>query len=190
MNFRKTELQGVYIVELQKLEESRGFFARAWCKHELEAAGLEAEIVQCNISYNAKKGTLRGLHYQADPYAEIKFVRCIRGAIFDVAVDLRENSTTYLKWMGVELSDINRNALYIPEGFAHGYQTLVDESEVFYQVSAYYNATYERGLRWDDQTIGIQWPDSNSVILSTKDRTWPDYVFKKSLQLQSSPVGK
>lgn len=176
MIFKEINLKGAYVVQLQKIEDSRGFFARAWCEDELKRAGLSTEIVQCNISFNAKKGTLRGMHYQADPNAEVKFVRCIRGMIYDVIIDLRRNSPTYLQWFGVELSDITRYALYIPEGFAHGYQTLADDSEVYYQVSMQYTPASERGVRWNDPAFNIQWPDSIAPILSEKDRNWPDYI--------------
>lgn len=176
MHFRETELGGVYIVELQKIADSRGSFARAWCRDEQKHYGLEMEVAQCNISCNAKKGTLRGMHYQVDPYAEIKFVRCIRGAVYDVVIDLRKASPTYLKWIGVELSASNGNALHIPQGFAHGYQTLADDSEIFYQVSEPYNPASEGGVRWDDPAFGIQWPNATVPIISEKDRAWPDYV--------------
>jgi dTDP-4-dehydrorhamnose 3,5-epimerase len=176
MRFRETELGGVYIVELQKISDSRGFFSRAWCRDEQKHAGLAMEVAQCNISNNAKKGTLRGMHYQKDPYAEIKFVRCIHGAIYDVVLDLRKASPTYLKWIGVELSAANGYALHIPQGFAHGYQTLADASEIFYQVSEPYNPASEGGVRWDDPAFGIQWPNVTAPIISEKDRTWPDYI--------------
>ena len=176
MHFRETELGGVYIVELQKITDSRGFFARAWCRDEQKHTGLSMEVAQCNISNNAKKGTLRGMHYQAEPHGEIKFVRCIHGAIYDVVIDLRKTSPTYLKWIGVELSDANGHAVHIPKGFAHGYQTLADASEIFYQVSEPYNPTSENGVRWNDPVFGIQWPNTTAPTISEKDRTWPDYI--------------
>lgn len=179
MIFIETKLKGAYIIEPERLEDTRGFFARAWCKKEFEAHGLNSGLVQCNISFNKKRGTLRGMHYQASPYEEIKLVRCTMGMIYDVIIDLRPNSETYLGWIGVELTGDNRKMLYIPGGFSHGYQTLESNTEVFYQVSQFYSPESERGVRWDDPAFGIKWPEIENIIVSEKDRGWPDYVLQK-----------
>jgi dTDP-4-dehydrorhamnose 3,5-epimerase len=175
MNFTPTELEGAYLVDLEPREDERGFFARAWCANEFAEHGLSTEVAQCNVAFNHRKSTLRGMHYQMQPHAETKLVRCTRGAIYDVIVDLRPDSPTWKRWLGVELTAENRRALYVPEGFAHGYQTLVDETETFYQVSAFYAPDAERGVRWDDPAFGIEWPDPDRPLMSEKDRTWPDY---------------
>lgn len=174
MIFTETKLQNAYIIDLQKFEDSRGFFARAWCQKEFEAQGLVAQVVQTNVSYNKQQGTLRGLHYQAAPYGETKLVRCVRGAIYDVIVDLRPDSPTYKQWLGVELTAENHRTLYVPAGFGHGFQTLVDDTEVTYQVSEFYTPTAERGLRYNDPAFGIVWLLEVNVI-SDKDRNWADY---------------
>jgi dTDP-4-dehydrorhamnose 3,5-epimerase len=176
MLFKETKLKGAYIIEPERLEDSRGFFARAWCEKEFEAHGLNSRLVQCNISFNKKRGTLRGMHYQSSPYEEAKLVRCTRGAIFDVIIDLRLESTTYLDWIGVELTADNRKMLYVPEEFAHGYQTLIQNTEVFYQVSQFYSKEFESGVRWNDPAFVIEWPETENIIVSEKDRNWPDYV--------------
>jgi dTDP-4-dehydrorhamnose 3,5-epimerase len=173
--FTPTELQGAVIVDLEKREDDRGFFARAWCRREFEDEGLTHRLVQCNLSYNHRRGTLRGLHYQAEPRAEVKLVRCTHGVIYDVIVDLRPRSATFMRWIGVELTAENGRMLYVPEGFAHGYQTLANGTEVFYQVSEFYTPEAERGLRWDDPAFAIEWPAANPRIMSEKDRNWPDY---------------
>lgn len=174
MIFRGTELKGAFIIDPERLEDERGFFARSFCQREFEAHGLDGRIAQCNISFNPRKGTLRGMHYQLAPHREVKLVRCTQGAIFDVIIDLRPESASYCRWLGVELSAENRRMLYVPEGFAHGYQTLVDNSEVFYQVSAFYAPGSERGVRFDDPAFGIAWPLEVSAI-SAKDRQHPRY---------------
>ena len=153
------------------MEDARGYFARSFCVDEFRAHGLDPAIAQCNISFNRSAGTLRGLHYQSSPHEEAKLVRCTHGAIFDVVVDLRPESASYLHWYGVELTNENYRMLFIPKGFAHGYQTLTDNSEVFYQMSTFYNAQNARGVRWDDPGIGINWPLPNP-ILSEKDRRY------------------
>jgi dTDP-4-dehydrorhamnose 3,5-epimerase len=163
------------VVELQLIEDERGFFARAWCEREFSKHNLIAHMVQANISGNRKRGALRGLHYQPAPHAEVKLVRCTRGAIFDVIVDLRPDSAGHGQWLGVELTADNRRMLYVPEGFAHGYQTLANDTEVAYQVSAFYAPDVERGVRWNDPAFGIEWPITHDVVLSEKDRAWPDY---------------
>lgn len=180
MNFMETKLSGSYVIEPERLEDGRGFFARAWCKREFEERGLDANPVQCNISFNRKRGTLRGMHLQLPPYEETKLVRCTRGSIYDVIIDLRPDSGTYLKWVGVELSAENGKMLYVPGGFAHGYLTLEDSTEVFYQVSQFYAPGAEAGVKWDDPVFGIEWPEPGAVI-SEKDRSWPDYRPGRSL---------
>ena len=176
MLFKKTKLKGAYIIEPERLEDTRGFFARAWCKNEFKAHGLYSRLVQCNISFNKKRGTLRGMHYQLSPYEEAKLVRCTMGAIYDVIIDLRPDSATYLEWLGVELTADNRNMLYVPETFAHGYQTLTHNTEVFYQVSQFYSQEFESGVRWNDPAFGIEWPETKNVIVSEKDRGWSNYI--------------
>lgn len=175
MIFTPTELDGAYLVDLKPREDERGFFARAWCRDEFAAHGLSTELAQCNISFNHRKGTLRGMHYQAVPHTEVKLVRCTRGAIWDVIVDLRPDSPTRARWLGVELTADNRRMLYVPEGFAHGYQTLLDATETFYHVSAPYAPEAEGGVRWNDPAFRIDWPDADRPFMSEKDRAWPDY---------------
>jgi dTDP-4-dehydrorhamnose 3,5-epimerase len=173
--FEQTRLSGAFLVDLERREDSRGFFARTWCANEFADHGLTTEVVQANVSFNPRQGTLRGMHFQRAPHAETKLVRCTRGAIYDVVVDLRRDSDTYKEWVGVELSADNRRALFVPEGFAHGYQTLVPDAEVFYQVSEYHTPGAEGGVRWDDRAFGIEWPDPDNAFLSDKDRSWPDF---------------
>lgn len=175
MLFEKTALAGVFIITLEVKTDERGFFARSFCKKEMEEIGLESQFVQCNISYNHKKGTIRGLHYQSSPYGEIKIVSCRRGAIYDVIVDIRKASPTYGKWIGVELSEKNNQAIYIPEGFAHGFQTLSDNSEVFYHMGNYYYPEAANGIRWNDPNLGIGWP-STEIIISEQDKNLPGFL--------------
>ena len=175
MIFTKAELEGAFIIEIEKLEDARGFFARAWCQKEFESHGLNPRFVQANISYSKMRGTLRGMHYQEAPYAEAKLVRCTRGAIYDVIIDLRQGSPSYGRWMGLQLTANNYRMLYVPEGFAHGFQTLEDDTEVFYQVSQFYSPQYERGVRYDDPSFAIKWPLEVRVI-SEKDKSWPDFA--------------
>jgi dTDP-4-dehydrorhamnose 3,5-epimerase len=175
MIFTKLALEGAHLIELKKLEDSRGFFARAFCQHEFEEHGLNPRLVQCNISFNPACGTLRGMHYQRPPFSEVKLVRCTRGAIYDVIIDLRCDSPTYRQWQGLELSAANCRMLYVPEGFAHGYLSTTDESEVFYQVSEFYTPGAEAGIRWDDPVFAIRWPMEPRVI-SDKDCAHPDFV--------------
>jgi len=167
-----TPLAGCYVVELERLEDERGFFARSFCQEEFRKHGLRPGIAQCNVSWNRRRGTLRGLHFQAAPHEEAKVVRCTRGAVWDVAVDLREGSATRLRSHAVELSAENRRALYVPEGFAHGFQTLADDSEILYQMSESYHPQLARGVRWDDPRLGIKWPLPDP-ILSERDRSYP-----------------
>src|SRR5262249_49065780 len=172
MRFVPSPLPGAIIVELEPQSDERGFFARSWCQTEFEAHGLNPRIVQCNVAFNRKKGTLRGMHYQVPPHAECKLVRCTAGAIYDVLVDCRDGSATRYFWFGIELAAENRRIVYVPEGFAHGYQSLVDNSEVFYQVSQSYEKDAQRGLRWDDPAISIRWP-LKDPILSEQDKSFP-----------------
>lgn len=174
MRFTPTAIPGAVVLELEQRQDDRGFFARTFCQKEFEANGLKPVVAQCNCSFNHKKGTLRGMHYQLPPAAETKIVRCTRGAIFDVIVDLRPGSATYLKHVGVELSEDNRKQLYVPEMFAHGYLTLTDGAEVTYQVGEFYTPGHERGIRFDDPALGITWPIPIEVI-SPKDASWPAF---------------
>ena len=174
MTFNETVITGVFEISIQAIRDERGFFARSWCRSEFEQHGLESALVQCNISFNARKGTLRGMHFQAAPFAEAKLVRCTRGAVYDVVLDLRPESPTFKSWIAVTLTAENRNMVYIPKGCAHGFLTLQDETEVFYQMSEYYNAASARGVRWDDPAFGIAWPDRIEVI-SDRDRNYPDF---------------
>jgi dTDP-4-dehydrorhamnose 3,5-epimerase len=172
MIIQPTLIDGVFIVELERREDARGFFARAFCAREFEAAGLNGNVAQANLSFNHLAGTLRGLHYQLPPAAEAKLVRCTRGRVFDVAVDVRRDSNTYLQHVGVVLDPAEHRALYVPEGCAHGYLTLEDESEVMYLVSEFYSPDSEAGLRWDDPRLSIRWPLEVRAI-SGKDAAWP-----------------
>ncbi|MFZ5917486.1 MAG: dTDP-4-dehydrorhamnose 3,5-epimerase [Chloroflexota bacterium] len=176
MIFTETRLKGAFVVQIKKIEDARGFFARAWCQKDFKAHGLDLHWVQANLAHSKKRGTLRGMHYQAAPYAEAKLMRCVRGAVFDVIIDLRPDSPTFKHWFGIELTADNRTMLYVPEGFAHGYQSLVDDTEVFYPVSQFYTPGAERGVRWNDPAFGIEWPLVNGLILSDKDSNWPDYT--------------
>lgn len=176
MKFTETYISGIYEIEPQRIGDERGYFARAWCEREFETHGLQSRMVQGNMSQNRYRGLIRGLHYQIAPYKEAKLVQCTKGTIFDVAVDLRTDSPTFLKWVGVELSSEKRNMLYIPEGCAHAYQVLEDETEVYYLVSEFYSPDAERGARWNDPCFGIDWPISENPIVSQKDASWPDYV--------------
>lgn len=174
MIFHETPLQGAYILELEKREDERGYFARSWCEREFRDHGLDARIAQCNISLNRKKGTLRGMHYQIRPFEESKLVRCTRGALYDVIVDLRPGSSTFANHLGVELTPDGGRMLFVPKGFAHGFLTLEDETEVFYMISEFYAPDQARGFRWDDPAFGIRWPGKVAVI-SARDRNYPDF---------------
>ena len=174
MKFIETPLKGVFLIELEKRGDDRGFFARFFCQREFEAAGIPMPIVQINNSLSAKAGTLRGMHYQLPPAAEIKVVRCIRGALYDVIIDLRPDSPTFAQWFGAELTAENRLMMYAPQGFAHGFITLSDDTEAFYLTNAFYAPQEERGIRFDDPRFGVAWPRA-PVDVSAKDREWPDF---------------
>ena len=174
MKFHETELPGVFRICLERLPDERGFFARTWCQSEFEAHHLDARLVQCSVSFNVRKGTLRGIHYQIQPRAETKIVRCTKGAVYDVVVDLRRESPTFKKWIAVILSADNRDMVYVPAGCGHGFLTLEDQSEVFYQMSEFYDAESARGVRWDDSAFRIIWPEKVEVI-SDRDRTYANF---------------
>lgn len=174
MIFTETPLAGAWTIDLDIREDDRGFFARTFCMREFEEHGLESFTAQCNLSFNHAAGTLRGMHYQLPPATEAKLVRCVKGAIFDVIIDLRPDSATYLQHFGVRLDDENRRSLYVPGMFAHGYQALTDGAEVSYQVSEFYTPGQERGIRYDDPQFGIEWPTEVTVI-SQKDASWPPF---------------
>lgn len=174
MIFQETKLQGAYIIDPERLEDERGFFARTWCQREFIEHGLNPRLVQCNLSYNHKKGTFRGMHYQSAPYEEAKLIRCSRGAIQDIIIDLRPDSPTFKKYIAAILTADNRKMLYAPEQFAHGFITLEDDTEIFYQMSEFYSLQYARGFRWDDPAFGIQLPLEVAVI-SERDRSYPDF---------------
>lgn len=177
MRFQKTPLPGAWTIEPELLGDERGWFARTFDAAEFVAHGIDPAVVQCNASFNAKAGTLRGMHYQAEPHGEPKLVRCVRGAIYDVAVDLREGSPTLRHWHGVELSASNRLAFYIPAGLAHGFQTLTDDVEVLYQMGAPYVPESARGVRFDDPAFAIEWPPvQGELIVSERDRSYPDFA--------------
>ena len=175
MIFRPTDIEGVVVLEAERFEDERGFFARTWDGDEFAAHGLNDQVMQCSISYNRRRGTLRGLHFQAPPHEESKLVRCTSGAIFDVAVDVRPGSATRCHWVGVELSSENRLALYVPEGCAHGFLTLTDDAEVAYQISAFHAPNASRGVRWDDPSFGIEWP-AEVVVINDRDASYPDFI--------------
>ncbi len=172
MQIVETELQGAYCVDLDKHRDERGFFARQWCARELNEVGLPGRIAQVNVCFNPRKGTLRGMHYQLPPHAETKFVRCLRGAVYDVIIDLRPESSTYRQWAGFELTEDNRRMLCVPPLFAHGYLTLTDDAEILYLVSEFYAPGAERGIRYNDPQVAVEWP-SEPRLISEKDNNWP-----------------
>jgi len=174
MTFKETKLQGAFIIEPEMLIDERGAFARTFCRKDFESHGLNGSISQCSISLNTRKYTLRGMHYQKKPCAEAKLVRCSRGVIYDVIVDLRYNSPTFKQWTSVEISAENRKMVYVPVDFAHGFQTLTDGTEVIYQMSEFYSPSHADGFRWNDPSFKIKWPSDNFVI-SSKDQTYPDF---------------
>lgn len=179
MIFTETRLAGAFVLDLEPREDARGFFARTFCRKEFEAHGLKPDVAQCNVSFNEHAGTMRGMHFQVPPVAETKLVRCTRGAIYDVIVDLRPGSPTYLRHVGVELTADNRRQLYVPELFAHGYLTLTPDTEVAYQVGEFYAPGSERGIRWDDPALGISWP-APVEVLSEKDASWPAFAEREA----------
>jgi dTDP-4-dehydrorhamnose 3,5-epimerase len=177
MQFLQTPLAGAWVVELDLLGDGRGWFARTFDAEEFRARGLNDAVAQCNASFNARSGTLRGMHYQAEPHGESKLVRCVRGAVFDVAVDLRQGSPTRCRWHSVELSAENRLAFYIPAGLAHGFQTLTEDCEVLYQMGHHYVPEAARGVRWDDPAFAIEWPQPQGErVISDRDRSYPDFL--------------
>jgi dTDP-4-dehydrorhamnose 3,5-epimerase len=173
--FTETKLAGAFVIELERRTDQRGFFSRTFCQQEFGAHGLNSQVVQCNVSFNKRKGTLRGMHYQAAPFAEAKLVRCTSGSIYDVIIDLRPASPTFKQYFAVELSAENCRMLYIPEDFAHGFQTLQDDTEVFYQMAQRYSAEHARGVRWNDPAFGIEWPEGARMIID-RDQNYPDFV--------------
>jgi dTDP-4-dehydrorhamnose 3,5-epimerase len=175
MIFSETELKGAFLIEPERKEDERGFFARTWCEKEFKEHGLNSNLVQCSISFNKWKGTLRGMHYQITPFEEVKLVRCTRGKVFDVIIDLRPDSKTYKRYISAVLNEENRMMLYIPPGFAHGFQTLSDNAEVFYQMGQFYSPEHARGVRWNDPAFGIRWPEDKRIIIE-RDRNYPDFV--------------
>ncbi|HTJ23518.1 MAG TPA: dTDP-4-dehydrorhamnose 3,5-epimerase [Gemmatimonadaceae bacterium] len=175
MIFSATPLAGAYVVDVEQRADDRGFFARTWCQREFADMGLSHDVVQCNLSHTTRRGTLRGMHWQAAPYGEAKLVRCTRGSIWDVIIDLRPDSPTYTRHFGVELTSVSARALFVPEGFAHGYVTLEDETDVFYQMSQFYEPSAARGVRWNDPAFGIAWPISDP-LLHPRDAHYPDFV--------------
>jgi len=174
MEFLKTKLPGVFEIRIEAKPDERGFFARTWCRTEFEAQGLAGNLVQCSLSFNKRKGTLRGMHYQIAPYEEAKLIRCTQGAIYDVVLDLRPQSPAFKDWVGVELTAGKRNMMYVPQGCAHGFLTLEDQSEVTYQMSEFQNPESAQGVRWDDPAFQIKWLAKVEVI-SERDRTYPDF---------------
>jgi dTDP-4-dehydrorhamnose 3,5-epimerase len=173
--FTDTKLPGALVIDVERFEDQRGFFARCWSEAEFSARGLDARLVETNISFNRRKGTLRGMHFQIEPHAQPKLVRCTAGAIYDVILDLRPESATFKQWTAVELTADNRRQLYIPAGFAHGFQTLTDETEVLYQMSTPFVAESARGVRWNDPVFGIEWPPDERTII-VRDQTYPDFT--------------
>ena len=176
MRFAEIGLPGAYLVELERREDERGWFARLWDPNELGAEGLDPRMAQISVAWNERRGTMRGLHYQADPHGEAKLVRCTRGAIYDVLVDLRPGSPAYTRWVAVELSDDDPRMLYVPRGVAHGYQTLADGTETLYFISEFYRPELQRGVRWDDPAFAIRWPDADRRVISARDAAWPDFT--------------
>ncbi|MCL5038061.1 MAG: dTDP-4-dehydrorhamnose 3,5-epimerase [Chloroflexi bacterium] len=175
MKFIETALKDAYIVEPEPIGDERGFLARSFCREEFIKHGLNPEVAQCNTSYSKKKGTLRGMHYQAAPHEEAKLVRCIKGSVYDVIIDLRSGSPAYCKWTAVTLAADNFRMLYVPEGFAHGFKTLEDDTVLFYLMSDFYHPESSRGIRWDDPAFNIEWPETGSLIVSDKDKSFPEF---------------
>jgi dTDP-4-dehydrorhamnose 3,5-epimerase len=179
VRFTETHLAGAFIIEPEKFQDERGFFARTFCQSEFEAHNLNSTVAQCSVSFNLKKDTLRGMHYQVAPFEESKLVRCVRGSLYDVIIDLRPESPTFKDHVAVVLSAENGRMLYVPEGFAHGFQTLQDQSEVLYQISKSYSPAHAHGVRWNDPAFGIHWPRNPRIILE-RDRNYPDFTCEQS----------
>jgi dTDP-4-dehydrorhamnose 3,5-epimerase len=177
MIFSRTKLKDAYVIDIDKLEDERGFFARSWCRHEFEHHGLNPQLVQCNISFNTHKGTMRGMHYQSKPCEEAKLIRCTMGSIYDIIVDIRPDSSSFKQYLGIILTHVNHKMLYVPEGFAHGFLTLEDNTEVFYQMSEFYAPDHAQGFRWNDPAFGIELPSEVRVI-SERDMSYPDFRLK------------
>ena len=175
MIFRETTLRGAFLIELERFDDDRGFFAHSWSEKVFAERGLISRLVECNISFNRKCGTIRGMHYQADPHGQAKLVRCTMGSVYDVIIDLRTGSPTFKQWFGIDLTAANRRMLYVPKDFAHGFQTLEDETEVFYQMSDAYASESGRGVRWDDPAFGIEWPGTAEIVINERDRTYPAF---------------
>jgi len=175
ITFRETKLKGAFVIEPEKFEDDRGFLARSFSQREFENHGLNARMVECNISFSSKRHTVRGMHFQNPPHAQAKLIRCTKGSIYDVIVDLRPKSSTFKQWIGEELTVENRRLLYVPEGFAHGFQTLEENTEVFYQISNFYAPGSEGGVRWNDPAFGIMWPATDGVTINERDRNYPDF---------------
>jgi dTDP-4-dehydrorhamnose 3,5-epimerase len=173
--FKPTELPGAYVIEPERFQDLRGHFARTFCEKEFATHGLETRVAQCSISFNRKKGTLRGMHYQLAPFGEVKLVRCNRGAILDVIIDLRPDSSSFKRHIAVRLDEQNGQMVYVPSGFAHGFQTLENDTEVFYQMSEVHSAEHARGVRWNDPAFGIHWPEDSRTILE-RDQNYPDFA--------------
>ena len=173
--FTETKLKGAFIVDPQKFEDERGFLSRSFSAKEFESRGLNARIAECNISFSKKRYTVRGMHFQHPPFAQAKLVRCTKGAVYDVVIDLRPDSPTFKQWIGEELTAENRRMLYVPEGFAHGFQTLEDDTEVFYQITNFYNPDSEGGVRWNDPVFGIEWRATDGVTINARDQNYPDF---------------
>jgi len=175
MKILETPVKGAFLIEPEKMTDDRGYFMRAFCARELQEAGINMPVVQANLAGSRHRGTLRGMHYQTEPHEEGKLVRCIKGSIFDVALDIRTGSGSYGQWYGAELTSSNHNMLYLPPGCAHGYLTLEDNTEVYYLVSEYYSPGAEQGIRWNDPGFSIDWPIKNNLVMSDKDQAWPDF---------------
>lgn len=175
MDFRETSLKGAFVIESKRFDDDRGFFVQEWSAREFARAGLDAAMVECNRSFSSNQGTLRGMHYQVAPHAQAKLVRCLRGAMYDVIIDLRPESPTFKQWLSIELTGDDLKALYVPADFAHGFQTLKDDTEVSYQTSSYYHPASERGIRWNDPLFNIQWPQTESRTINARDRAFPDF---------------
>jgi len=174
MVFTETKLKGAFVIELERFEDERGFFSLSWSEKEFARQGLESRLAEANVSFNHRKGTLRGMHYQQSPHGQVKLVRCTMGAVYDVIIDLRPASPTFKQWFGIELTAINRSSLYVPKDFAHGFQTLADDSEVFYQMSAPYVPGSGTGVRWNDPAFSIEWPSAERIIIA-RDREYADF---------------